>query len=136
MAPVKSKSPAVSPSAVPLAKSNSPDGAASQRDLQEVLNVSKRASKNATPKDPPPFVPQHTFSVDLTSSPAGRSATQSNRAGKGGRLPGASTAEQSLTTESPLQRDLFDFTMEVAVTPAAPVASKWADLSKPHWWIG
>ena len=126
VAPVTSKSPAVSPGAVPLAKSNPPDGAASQRDLREVLNASKRASKKAPPKDPPPCVPQHTFAVDLPSSPAGRSAAQSNRAGKGCRLPGASTAEQSLPTESTLQRDSFDFTMEVAATPAAPAASKWA----------
>ena len=129
VAPVTSKSPAVSPGAVPLAKSNPPDGAASQRDLREVLNASKGASKKAPPKDPPPFVPQHTFAVDLPSAPAGRSAARSNRAGKGCRLPGASTAEQSLPTESPLQRDSFDFTMEVAATPAPPAASKWAAQS-------
>ena len=129
VAPVTSKSPAVSPGAVPLAKSNPPDGAASQRDLREVLNASKGASKKVPPKDPPPFVPQHTFAVDLPSSPAGRSAARSNRAGKGCRLPGASTAEQSLPTESPLQRDSFDFTMEVAATLAPPAALKWAAQS-------
>lgn len=119
-----SKTPAVTSGAAPLA--NPPAGAASQRDLREVLNASKSASKKPLPKGPPSFDPPHTFAVDL-SSPAGEgSAARPGRKGKGGRPPVASTVEQSSTAESPPQRDSFDFTMEVAANPAAPATSEWS----------